>query len=206
MPEYLAIEVSLVGVEPRIWRSFVIAASATFHQLHHAIQDACGWTNSHLFMFRDADGRKEIAGIPDPEYDRRIPDAEIVKLEKYFKPGGPLTCEYEYDFGDSWLHEVVLKDRLTIDDAFIRRLTGGERAFPPEDCGGLNGYERCLTFRETGKDPLGDGDEEFGEWLGDWQPEQFDLAAMKKSFDRPKRSSRPQRGHRGGGAEADAAE
>jgi hypothetical protein len=30
---------------------------------------------------------------------------------------------------------------------------------------------------------MGDGDEEFGEWLGDWQPEEFDLAAVKKSFD-----------------------
>lgn len=88
----------------------------------------------------------------------------------------------------------------------VRRLTGGERAFPPEDCGGLGGYERCLAFRATGKDPLGDGDEEFGEWLGDWQPEQFDLAAMQKSFDRPKRSSRTQRSRRGRRAESGEAE
>jgi hypothetical protein len=206
MPDYLAIEVSLSHVKPRIWRSFLISADATFFDLHQAIQDACGWEDSHLFAFRDARGRKDIAGIPDPDYDDRVPDAETVKLKKYFTPRGPTACEYEYDFGDGWMHEVVLKDRVTFDDAFVRRLTGGERAFPPEDCGGLGGYERCLAFRETGKDPLGDGDEEFGEWLGDWQPEEFDLVAVKKSFDRPKHGFRTLRGGRGAAKESGEAE
>lgn len=200
MPEYLAIEVSLNDVEPRIWRSFLIVANATFYDLHEAIQAACGWTNSHLFVFRDAGGRKDIAGVPDPDYDHRVPDALMVKLNSYFKLRGPKACEYEYDFGDSWMHEVVLQDRLTLDDTFVRRLTGGERAFPPEDCGALDGYERCVAFARDGHDPWGDGDEEFAEWLGDWKPEQFLLAGMKKSFDRPKQGRRAQ-GSRGEAAE-----
>ena len=62
-------------------------------------------------------------------------------------------------------------------------LTGGRRAGPPEDCGGIPGYENCVAValdKATGEieDP-----EELRKWLGDWHPERFDLAAAKKRFD-----------------------
>ena len=56
MPKYFEMEVSLLGIEPRIWRRFLIRAEATFQDLHNAIQEACGWENAHLFEFLSGKG------------------------------------------------------------------------------------------------------------------------------------------------------
>lgn len=92
-------------------------------------------------------------------------------------------CWYLYDFGDSWEHEVKLRAKIDHADSFQRRLLAGERAGPMEDCGGVSGYERFAEFVQTGKDPYGEDAEELSEWVGDWRPEVFDLAAVKKKFD-----------------------
>jgi len=55
--------------------------------------------------------------------------------------------------------------------------------FPPEDCGGIPGYENCVAVvldKATGEI---DDPEYLRGWLGDWRPDQFDLAAAKKQFD-----------------------
>lgn len=67
---------------------------------------------------------------------------------------------------------------------FQRRLVGGARAFPPEDCGGIHGYERCLQVVEDGKDPDDESVVEFWEWLGNWDPERFDFEGLKRQFDK----------------------
>lgn len=47
---------------------------------------------------------------------------------------------YEYDFGDSWEHEVVVEKVLPPDAAFKHPVClGGANAAPPEDCGGTPG-------------------------------------------------------------------
>ena len=68
-------------------------------------------------------------------------------------------------------------------EAFGRRLTAGARSGPAEDCGGLPGYERAVEFRRAGNDPWGEG-ADLAEFLGDWQPDGFDLAEAKAAFDR----------------------
>ncbi|MGH8897220.1 MAG: IS1096 element passenger TnpR family protein [Egibacteraceae bacterium] len=60
-------------------------------------------------------------------------------------------------------------------ERFHRRLLDGGRAFPPEDCGGLWGYEKCVRVACGGEDPEGRR-----EWLGDdWDPEVFDLESTQ---------------------------
>jgi hypothetical protein len=145
---YFEFEVSLRGAEPRIWRRFLIAETASFLHLHEAIQEACGWLNCHLFTFRDRKG-KAIAGLPDDEDGDPDPDARKVKLRSYF--GRARSCLYEYDFGDSWEHEVTLQGIVERPEKFGRMLLGGERAFPPEDCGGIPGYEECVRVARGGK-------------------------------------------------------
>jgi hypothetical protein len=44
VPKHLQFEVRLIGIKPRIWRRFQLAANATFQHLHNAIQDAFGDT------------------------------------------------------------------------------------------------------------------------------------------------------------------
>jgi hypothetical protein len=121
-----------------------------------------------------------------------VPPAEEVALSSYFGEGGASSCVYEYDFGDGWLHDVKLVRVVERPERFRRRLLAGKRAFPPEDCGGLGGYQRCVEFLKTGRDDLNDDPEGFAGWLGDWKPEGFNLEAAKARFDRP-RPGRPKK-------------
>ena len=183
MPRYFEFEVSLLEIEPRIWRRFLIKEDSDFYDLHLAIQRACGWGNYHMFLF-STKWRKgqEIAGIPsDNPWGPPTPDAGQIPLCLFFRTGRRKKCIYTYDFGDNWMHEVQMNKIVEDPDVFHRRLVAGERAFPPEDCGGVGGYYRCLETLDpntTDEDVL-----EFREWMGDWDPEAFDLNAMKKTFD-----------------------
>lgn len=181
MPAYFEFEVVLRGVEPKIWRRFLIRANATFLRLHDAIQDACGWENYHLFQFQTV-WKKPIAGIPDDEYGPPDPDAGKVRIGKFFGPGKTSTCGYRYDFGDGWEHDVTFLRAVDLPEKFHRKLLDGRRAFPPEDCGSYDGYERCVRIALGGGDPREPG--RLKEWLGDWEPEAFDLETVRREFDR----------------------
>jgi len=195
MAKYLDLEVSLIGVEPRIWRRFLLARRATFLDLHHAIQDACGWEDYHLWEFQDERGQEKIAVCDHSEYDdgRMTPLAGDVLLVAWFARKAE-RCVYVYDFGDYWEHLVELKGVVELPEKFVRRLTGGERAFPPEDCGSLPGYEACCEAfgisdeqlrKVKREDPAWWEDlQNRKEWLGDWDPERLDLKALKAAFDR----------------------
>lgn len=169
-------DVTLLGVTPPIWRRLQVAADATFADLHDALQVACGWEHAHLFAFRTPDGT-DIAGVPfDTPFGAPAPDATAVPLHRYFARAD--RCLYEYDFGDGWVHDVQVVDRIAEPVEHRMRLVDGARAFPPEDCGGLPGYHACLEVVTGGDDPDGRG-----EWLGDWDPEAFDLAAVARHLD-----------------------
>lgn len=175
---YFEFEISLKDLEPLIWRRFLVHATATFADLHESIQVACGWENKHPFEFRTSAG-EPIAGLPEAGGRRPPPDAREVRLDGVFGAGKAKTCIYLYDFGDPWEHEVVWRRRVTTPEQFTRRLLGGARAFPPEDCGSYEGYEACVRAVRSGEDPG-----EIGEWLGDWDPERFNLRAVSRRFDR----------------------
>ena len=191
MPRYFEFEVSLVGVKPRIWRRFLLKDTLSFQALHETIQDACGWWNYHLFSFQKTERGPEIARVnfDDGWGMSDAPTAGRVRLSSYFKKKGN-RCYYHYDFGDSWWHLTQIKDIIELPETFRRRLVDGARAFPREDCGGLWGYEDCCrTFALTPEEirqlePEEREDvESRREWMGDWNPEMFDLEAVKKVFD-----------------------
>jgi hypothetical protein len=177
MPDYYSFEVTLKGVMPRIWRRFLLRTDAMFLGLHEAIQDASGWEHRHLFQFKDARGRV-LAGLPDGPDDVTTPDAKINRLDEVFGRKEGAKIQYVYDLGDYWEHGVELVD--VVDgrtDQLSRRLLAGERAFPPEDCGGLPGYEECvLVARGRTKDG------ERLKWLAGWHPERFDFKKTARRF------------------------
>ncbi len=180
MPNYLDIEVSLDHVAPRIWRRFLLRDRATFLDLHHAIQHACGWQNAHLFAFRNAAG-DVVAGMPeDFGFGPPDPDAGKVRAGEYLKRHSSVV--YEYDFGDGWEHTVELHGVVTADEKFRQRLLGGARAFPLEDCGGIPGYEDIVAVASGGQAQYHDT-ADLVEWYGDWDPEAFDAEAVRRTFD-----------------------
>ena len=176
MAQAYELDITLVGAHPRIWRRIAIAADATFGDLHHAIQIAGDWDNRHLFAFRTLTGA-EIGGSPDEApFGGSRPDAADVRIASYFTEHD--RCEYEYDFGDGWLHDIRVVRRIEEPVDYRQRLLDGARAFPPEDCGGLPGYEACVEVATGGDDP-----DDRREWLDDWDPEDVDLARLKQRFD-----------------------
>jgi Plasmid pRiA4b ORF-3-like protein len=185
-------KLALVGVEPPIWRRIQVPEDYSFWDLHVALQDAMGWLDDHLHVFRVAGpGADEVEqiGIPDGdpfEGDKpTLPGWEIPITRHFLRPG--TTVPYEYDFGDGWEHELTL-------EAILPRQAGqkyplcvdGARACPPEDCGGVHGYETFLTVIQ---DPTHEEYESTLEWLGGrFDPDRFDPKRVK--FDDPARRYR----------------
>ena len=161
-------------------------ARYSFWDLHVAIQDSMGWWDSHLHAFRqiveNRHGGVEI-GIPTDDDFREVTAGwQVPVVEYFFEPGERML--YEYDFGDGWEHDVVL---LAIEPRVkgqkYPQCLAGERACPPEDCGGVPGYERLVTAL---LDPEDDEHEDLMEWIpSGWGPEQFEPARVR--FDNPTR-------------------
>lgn len=157
--------ISLLGIAPEIWRRIIVPERYSFWDLHVAIQDALGWLDCHLHVFEIADvaNRRHIEiGIPDEDSNDDLAAGWEVGISAHFtRPGQVAT--YVYDFGDSWRHQVVLEGILLGDgQGRYPRCIAGERACPPEDCGGAPGYERLLAILAN---PEHEEYEETLEWL-----------------------------------------
>jgi hypothetical protein len=171
--------ITLKDSTPPIWRRVEVADDVSLAKLHAIIQATMGWTNSHLHMFT---GSGASYGVPHPDDEGDIYDERRVKLSQLLTaPKEKLS--YEYDFGDSWTHEVLLEQVLTPEpEATYPRCTAGKRACPPEDCGGVWGY---ADFVEAIADPEHEQHEELLEWVGgEFDPEAFDLAQANKALRR----------------------
>ncbi|MHB8418573.1 MAG: plasmid pRiA4b ORF-3 family protein [Myxococcales bacterium] len=172
------IRATLVGIEPEITRVIEVANDATLEQLHDVLQAAFGWTNSHLHMFTVGDHR---FSMPDPDNELECEDEANVTVAEFARlKGGPLL--YEYDFGDSWEHELeVEKVGPPEPGATYPRCVDGARACPPEDCGGVGGYEHLL---EGLADPEHEEHAEMKEWAGEYDPEAFDIDRINRELRR----------------------
>lgn len=110
-----------------------------------------------------------------PGYKENISDRFTMKRKKAI---------YVYDYGDDWTHEILLEGIITRDDVIEYPICiAGERAFPPEDCGGIWGYSDIIRILQKGA--MNEDDREALEWLGNHDPEEFDPGKVK--FDNPKK-------------------
>lgn len=177
--DVLELTVTLRDVEPRIWRRLRVRANITLTVFHDVLQKVMGWTDSHLHLFR-------AGGI---EYGVRDPEMPALRSEKsvrlgtlLLKPGDRLV--YEYDFGDSWEHDIELVRVLPPDPGpgkypFVLE---GARACPPEGCGGVPGYEDLLRVLADRRDPE---HKSTLRWVGGaFDPEAFEASAINGSFHR----------------------
>jgi len=167
------LKVTLKGAQPPIWRRLLIASADNLEGVHIALQIVMGWTNSHLHEF--VSGRDRY-GIPDEDFPSDLHDEVDYRLDHVLKKEKDKLA-YIYDFGDGWEHEVVLEKILPFTtDTVLPVCLKGNRACPPEDVGGVPGYE---MFLETVSDPSHPEYEDMLEWIGgDFDPELFDLAEV----------------------------
>ena len=169
-------KITLKGIKPPIWRRIQVPATYSFWDLHVAIQDSMGWTDTHLHNFEimnPVKHRREEIGIPDTEFfENDIKPGWKKKIAKYFSMNNAKAV-YVYDYGDNWEHNVVL-EKIVPEKAGVQYpvCIKGVRACPPEDCGGPDGYQR---FLEIIMDPAHEEYQEMLEWAGgDFNPDDFD--------------------------------
>jgi hypothetical protein len=173
------LKLTLKGLKPPIWRRVEVADEITLARLHQIIQVAMGWTDSHLHMFSLG---QTSYGVPHPGDEGDVRDERRVKLSQLLTaPKQKLS--YEYDFGDSWTHEVLLEKALPPEPGVrYPRCTAGKQACPPEDCGGPWGYAELL---EAIADPEHPEHDELLEWVGGaFDPEAFDMAEVNAELRR----------------------
>lgn len=170
------LKVTMRGIRPPIWRRVRVSGGLTLARLHDALQEAFGWTNSHLHQFRVG---RECFGVPDRDGwgGPEVIDERRVRLEEVADVKSRLV--YEYDFGDGWEHDVVV-ERVDAGEEAVPSCLDGRRSRPPEDCGGPYGYENLL---QALTDPKHAEHEEMLEWTGPhFQPEHFDLEFTNKQL------------------------
>ena len=173
------LRVGLQEIKPPIWRTFRVPGNIKLFQLHNVLQVIMGWTNSHLHQF-EKDGK--VYGRPaDFERDESPPtDDKKAKLEGVLQKVGDLMV-YTYDFGDYWQHDVVLERILFSDQPNKPPVClDGARHCPPEDVGGVSGYE---NFLEAIFDSSHEEHQGMLEWAGGYfQPEEFDAAEINATL------------------------
>ena len=175
-------KITLKEIKPAIWRRIQVK-DCSLDKLHEHIQTAMGWTNSHLHQFeiggvRHGDPELLCEGWEDeepPVNSRRLKISKIVPAD-----GKRFSFDYEYDFGDGWEHEIVFEGCLRAEKGTRYPLClEGERACPPEDVGGIVGYEEYL---EAMADPKHEEHASWLEWRGPFDPEKFDAEAATKEM------------------------
>lgn len=184
--QVLQFKITLLEVEPVVWRRIQISDLCSFWDLHVAIQDAMGWLDYHLHDFEvnhSIEHGKQHMGIPDddgfddifntlPSWDYRVRDYLVIN-EQFI---------YSYDFGDGWKHRIEYEGLHGKKPAVKYPICiVGERACPPEDVGGVPGYERFLKAIKAPRHPE---HKSLLEWAGGkFDPEKFDPQKIK--FDNP---------------------
>lgn len=170
--EAVTLTISLRDIDPPVWRQIVAPASLTLRELHAVIQTAMGWRDYHLHMF-DVDG--VLCGDVEETETSPLGDEETFTVGEAARIG---EFTYEYDFGDSWDHDIRVDDISPSVGTDTPRVLAGARACPPEDCGGPSGYSELL---EALADPAHEDREHLLEWVGvSWDAEAFDIDATNE--------------------------
>jgi Plasmid pRiA4b ORF-3-like protein len=122
------------GISPLIWRRLLVPTDTTIAELHTVLQTAFGWGGQHLHQF-------VIHGVPygisylggvgfrDDAHRVRLADLGLRPTERFI---------YDYNFIDGWRVDLRVEQIGALDPGRVYpRCTGGRRAGPPEDCGGV---------------------------------------------------------------------
>jgi hypothetical protein len=171
------LHIGLRDSRPSIWRRVLVPGKWTLGALHYVIQVAMGWTNSHLHQFIVGD---DYISLYPVEGVTSKNSARVALAEIALKPKTKFV--YEYDFGDSWEHDIIV-EAIVQPKARVRYPTcvAGKRACPPDDCGGVYGYENLLAII---RDPDHEEHEDMTAWLEemrpDFDPEAFDIHEVNR--------------------------
>lgn len=164
------LKITLKDSKPPIWRRLLVPGDTTLARLHRIIQEAMGWWDYHLHQFI-------VGGVyygePSPDDWHEVNDERRIRLSQ-IAPSEKSRFVYEYDFGDDWIHTVQVEKVLPPNpEQKLPVCVKGKRACPPEDVGGIWGYD---SFLEAISDPNHEEHASYLEWIGgSFDPEAFDV-------------------------------
>jgi hypothetical protein len=176
------LKVTLRHSKPAIWRRVLVTASVSLSELHAILQVSMGWKNrhAHLFVVNGGEfGPQGLVGeeLPGVRNERDIKLSELLK-----KPKQKLM--YEYDFGDSWEHQILLEKILPRQEGDqIPRCIKAVGHCPPEDVGGVWGF---YDFLEAMRDPEHPQHQSHAAWWGapTFDADAVDLEAINAMLER----------------------
>jgi len=179
----IQLRIQLVGADPAVWRRLLVPGGAKLSRLHDIFQAAMGWTDSHLHNFTIGD---QVYGPDDEDNDFDVDEEQFDETEHTVLGvlrGDVRRFVYEYDFGDSWTHEVVVEEITQSPTALKQAVClDGEGACPPEDVGGVMGYR---FFLEALADPLHKEHDSYVGWVGyEFDPAAFSVGDANAALQR----------------------
>lgn len=175
----LHLRIKMNRTDLKIWREIKVPSNLTLTALGEVLQDAMGWMHEHLYQFRkgdvyfvDREQMEDSFGFGRFSYR----DLEQCTIDDLLTEKGKRVV-FEYDFGDSWEHDLWYKGEREYNPGEKPSITfvKGQGACPPEDCGGIWGYEDLLDIKKK-KKPSREERENL-EWYcmdGDFDPDIFD--------------------------------
>ena len=169
------LKITLKGSKPPIWRRLLVPSTITLPELHNVFQVTMGWTDTHLHQFVVG---KKCYGEPDPDFEDSLIDEAEVRANQLLKKEKDILM-YEYDFGDGWEHKVELEKVLPFEKGIpLPKCLKGKRGCPPEDVGGVWGYQE---FLKAFQDPAHPEHDEMREWAGEYfDPENFSVLEVNE--------------------------
>lgn len=160
LEKVFSLRLQVAGCTPRVWRRLLVRESMWLTRLHDCIQVALDWYDyqTHVFTVDDLrfgnPFRKDELNIED-DRDITLADLDLGSRDRLL---------YEYLFGEGWQVEVKIEKTTTVEKGVTYPIcTAGERAGPPEDCGGLEAFHDMLACIKEPNTELG---REWLEWLG----------------------------------------
>ncbi len=185
----LDLHIVIVGTEPEIWRDLRIPADTPLSNVHLVIQRSFGWKDQHLYVFSitdDSGVRRHYAGNEETAMELEWETSQEITLGDVVGGEGG-TLGYEYDFGDSWDHEITVTGHaLAPSGQFI--CTGGASRGPVEDSGGIGGYHKLCGILSDSRNPEY---QEKAQWFSfvtgnaasNFDPAALDINAVNTSLD-----------------------
>ncbi|HEX5000677.1 MAG TPA: plasmid pRiA4b ORF-3 family protein [Terriglobia bacterium] len=172
------LKIGLSGSHRPIWRRVLVNSETTLDDLHWIIQVCMGWTNSHLHQFKVGLNYYSDPAFELDDFLDAVSDESRATLGRVItKAGARFT--YEYDFGDSWQHQIEVEKILpAVEGENYPQCIAGEGACPPEDCGGVYGYRDLLDALD---DPTNPDHDDTLRWVGrEFDPDHCDQEEINR--------------------------
>lgn len=174
-----SLRLTAAGCQPRVWRRLLVRETMWLARLHDSIQVLFDWFDyqTHAFTLDDlrfGNPVKRDDLIVEDDRDVALADLDLETRTHFV---------YTYNFGEGWPVEIKVEKTGVVEKGLRYPLClAGERAGPPEDCGGLEAFQDMLACLKSPDTDLG---REWREWLGpDYDPAACDLekinAALRK--------------------------